>query len=50
MRCPQLKEIYLMDCGSDSDTLGKVVNGMLEAAGRAGKVNVIYKDEDDVLI
>lgn len=47
--CPQLKEIRLTGSGPDSGILREVVDGMLEAAGRAGKVKVIYKEEDDVL-
>lgn len=41
--CPRLKEINLTGSGSDSDILSEVIDGMLEAAGRAGEVQVVYE-------
>ena len=40
--CPQVKEIYLTGSGSVSDILSEVVDGMLEATRRVGKVKVHY--------
>ena len=46
--CPQLQEIKLVGSFEDTYTLRDLVGGMLEVAGRAGKVKVIYDaDEDD---
>ena len=45
--CPQLQAIELMGSGWDTDTSREVVEGIVEAAGRSGKVKVIYDEEDD---
>jgi len=40
--CPRLKKTFLTRSGSDIRILNQVIQGMLEAAGRAGKVEVVY--------
>lgn len=40
--CPQLNYFHLTGSGPDSDIFSEVVDGMLEAAGRAGKGRVVY--------
>jgi len=44
--CPQLKYFILKGLGPDNDILSEVMDGMLEAAGRAGEVWVVYEPND----
>ena len=43
--CPRLEMIHLMNTGPDNSNHRDVITGMLEGAGRAGKVKVIYDEE-----
>ena len=40
--CPQVKETHLTESDFASDDSSEVVDGMLEAAGLAGKLKVVY--------
>lgn len=43
--CPRLESIHLMNTGPDDSNHRDVITGMLEGAGRTGKVKVIYDKE-----